>query len=76
MPSRLSREDKMNLYKVMLYEVYERGQNLCQYGEMGDCFFIILEGKVGIRVPMNVVREENCSWDLYNFLLYEFENIR
>lgn len=73
---RLTRDDKMKMYKVMLYKVFERGEILCQYGETGDRFFIILEGMVGVRVPMNVERNENCTWDIYKFVLKEFKNIR
>ena len=50
--SSLTAEDKLKLYKTMLCKVYKRGEKLCSYDEQGDCFFIILEGMVGVRVPM------------------------
>ena len=73
---RLTREDKMKMYEVLLYKVFQKGDNLCQYGEMGDRFFIILEGMVGIRVPLNIERGENSTWDIFKFVLKQYKNIR
>lgn len=49
--NKLSREDKMNMYEVMQYKMFKKGQDLCKFGRWGNCFFIILEGKVGVRGP-------------------------
>ena len=66
---RLSLSDKMKMYKVMQYRVFNKGDNLCEFGEKGDSFHIILEGTVGIRVPMTIERGVNSTWDIYQFLV-------
>ena len=66
----------MKMYEVLQYKVFKKGDNLCQYGELGDRFFIILEGMVGIRVPMNIERGENSTWDIFQFVLQQCKNIR
>ena len=43
---------------------------------MGDCFYIILDGIVGVRVPMKVEKDMNCAWDIYNYVLKDYKNIR
>ena len=60
----------------MIYKVHQKGANLCVYGEKGDRFFIILEGKVGIRVPLTMEKEMNSTWDVYNYVLKQNEHIR
>ena len=72
----LTREDKMKMYRVMIYKVHEKGTNLCVYGEKGDRFFIILEGKVGIRVPLTMEKEMDTTWDVFNYVLKQNEHIR
>ena len=72
----LTREDKMKMYEVMLYKVYNKGDALCVYGSYGDRFFIILEGNVGIRVPNFVEMEFNCTWDLLKYVIRNYDTIR
>ena len=72
----LTREDKMKMYRVMIYKVHQKGTNLCVYGEKGDRFFIILEGKVGIRVPLTMEKEMDSTWDVFNYVLKQNEHIR
>ena len=52
-----------------MYKVHQKGANLCVYGEKGDRFFIILEGKVGIRVPLTMEKEMDTTWDVFNYVL-------
>ena len=72
----LTREDKMKMYEVFLYKVYSKGDNLCTFGSYGDRFFIILEGWVGIRVPNLIEFEVNSTWDVFKYLVQEYDIIR
>lgn len=42
----------------------------------GDRFFVILDGIVGIRVPNLVEPAFNSTWDLFNYVLKNFDTIR
>ena len=72
----LIREDKMKMFEVMQYKVYNKGDNLCVYMSYGDRFFVILDGIVGIRVPNLIEPAFNCTWDLFNYVLNNFDTIR
>ena len=47
----LTEDDKMKIYECLQYRVFKRGETMCKFGEVGDRFFIILKGQVGILVP-------------------------
>lgn len=68
--------DKMEMYKVMLYRVHKQGKNLTELGKFGDRFFIILEGLVGVRVPTVHEGSYNSTWDVFKFVLREMPYIR
>lgn len=72
----LTREDKMKMYEVMLYKIFKKGDVLCKFGDWGDRFFIILEGTVGIRVPMNIDTTYNCTWDIFLYVLKNLKHVR
>ena len=55
----------MNLYEVMKYRMFKKGDVLCRYKDIGDRFFIILEGEVEVRIPMDKFLAYNCTWDVY-----------
>jgi hypothetical protein len=42
---------------------------LCKYGEMGDTFFIILQGEVGVQVPTNFQGDFDTYLDVANFIV-------
>ena len=46
--SRLSYDDAMKLYQVMMYKVFRQGEKMCEYNAYGDRFYIILEGAVSV----------------------------
>ena len=73
---RLTLREKTKMYEVMQYKLFEKGANLCNFGEKGDSFFIILEGTVGIRVPMMIERGINSTWDIYKYIIKKFKIIR
>ena len=44
------------IYEVLELKYYEKDDILCKFGEMGDSFFIILEGEVAVKVPTQFER--------------------
>ena len=72
----LSREDKLRLYEVMIYKVYGMGEILCEYGTQGDRFYIILEGEVGVRIPNQLNLSFDSTWEVFCYVLKEYECIR
>ena len=66
----------MKMFEVMQYKVYNKGENLCVYQAYGDRFFVILEGIVGIRVPNLIEPSFNSTWDIFNYVLNNFDIIR
>ena len=53
------------MYEFMSYKVFPKGEVLCEYGTYGDRFFIILQGKVGIRLPTEINMQMNSTWDIF-----------
>ncbi len=40
---------------MQIHECGKRGETICKYGEIGDRFFVVLKGFVGVKVPTDVV---------------------
>ena len=62
----------MKIYECLQYRVYKKGETLCKYGDIGDRFFIILKGQVGILVPQIVETDFNSTWDVFVYVLNKF----
>ena len=60
----------------MMYKVYGQGEILCEYGTQGDRFYIILEGEVGVRIPNQLNLTFDSTWDVFCYVLKEYECIR
>ena len=73
---RLSREDSLKCYKALIYRKVAPGENICEFGEIGDRFYIILEGDVSILRPREVVHHHDTYWDVWNDVLRKHEKIR
>lgn len=58
-----------------MLKAFKKGVKLCHFGEMGDRFFIILEGHVGVRVPNWHEKSYNCVWDVLQYVIQEYDNI-
>jgi len=39
---------------MQLQECVKRGEVVCGYGEIGDRFYVVLRGTVGIKVPTEI----------------------
>ena len=51
---RLSEQDSMKCYRALHYQKYKPGENICEFGAVGDRFYIILEGQVRILIPQEL----------------------
>ena len=74
--SKLSYDDAMKLYQVMMYKVFRQGENMCEYNAYGDRFYIILEGAVSVLQPKEVDMHFNLLWDLYKFVIQVYDRVR
>ena len=63
------------IFEVLELKLFDENQVLCKYGEMGDTFFIILSGEVGIQVPTNYEGEFDTYLDLAQFMAKNYERI-
>ena len=72
----LSKADKMKMYENLMIETHPKGKVLCEYNAYGDRFYIVLDGDVGVRVPLDVEKDLNSTWEVFQFVLNDHENIR
>ena len=59
------------LYGMMMVKMYSQRAILCKYGEMGDCFYIILKGLVNVLTPQAFSKVFMSYFDLFKFLIEE-----
>ncbi|CDW85210.1 UNKNOWN [Stylonychia lemnae] len=69
----LSKEKGQNnlfsLFKGMNLEFYDPNEIVFNYGEQGDCFYIIIQGQVGIKIPTEVSLEFGNYYETYTYLM-------
>ena len=41
------------MYMSLELEEFNEQEIICNYGDYGDKFYIILQGQLGVRVPVN-----------------------
>lgn len=66
-------EKLYNLVNVLNIEHFSAKQNIISYGEEGDKFYIVLEGKVGVYKP-KFVEKEMTYIEFYLYLNSLFDN--
>lgn len=66
-------EKLYNLVNVLNIEHFSANQNIISYGEEGDKFYIVLEGKVGVYKP-KFVEKEMTHIEFYLYLNSLFDN--
>jgi len=50
--------DTFKVYKcIKLYESTKKGEVIFRYGEIGDTFYVVLKGSVGVKVPTDVASD-------------------
>lgn len=64
------------IYEVLELKYSSQGTVLCKFGEMGQTFFVILNGEVGIMVPTPFEEQFDTYLDLLNVLLLDYSLIR
>ena len=65
----------MKIYEVLELKQYSLGTVLCKYGDMGDTFFIILDGDVGVKVPTAFEQNFSNYLGVVNFLVQKYFDI-
>ena len=63
------------IYRKMKMKLYASQTVLCKYGELGDQFFIVLKGTVGILIPENFSEGFDSYFDLCLYIVREFTYI-
>lgn len=68
---------KSTLFKSMKHKYFEERETIFKFGDFGDQFFIIIEGKVGVRVPQTI-KQSFTRHELFKFILsnHEFIDLR
>jgi hypothetical protein len=47
--------EMLKVYKcIKLQESHKKGEVICRFGEIGDTFYVVLRGIVGVKVPTDV----------------------
>ena len=63
---------KSTLYRSMKYKYFGERETIFKFGDYGDQFYIILEGKVSVRVP-KVVKLSFTRHELFKYILSNYE---
>ena len=71
-----NRKEMFKLYKLLKIKMFDRKSILCTFGEMGDRFFIILKGTVGVLVPRQVDEVIFSMFELYTFIINRVDSIK
>ncbi|KAL4432939.1 hypothetical protein ABPG74_014453 [Tetrahymena malaccensis] len=50
-----------NVFKVMKYETFQKGDKIFQIGDKGDKFYIILSGKVKVTIPKKQIQDAQAN---------------
>lgn len=69
--------DTFRVYKCMeLEECQKKGEVIFKYGEIGDKFYVILRGSVGIKVPTEVSSVTPCNnyLDILKFIITHLQS--
>lgn len=65
----LGEADTLNLIRNFRHRNYKIGENIINYGDYIDQFYIILKGKVKIMVPNKEIKNWQIKWQLRKTLL-------
>lgn len=61
----LTLEQKMSCYEALMYKIYDKDFVLCEMGERGDRFYIIIKGEVAVYQPTEVDEAFNTTWEMF-----------
>ncbi len=58
---------------MQLQECQKKGEIICKYGEIGDRFYVVLKGSVGVKVPTDVTEDTlETQYDVIKFVAQYF----
>ena len=66
----------MKMYEVIMYKTFSKQEKMCEYGQIGDRFFIILQGEVSVQQPKEDTKYFNTLWDLFCYAIKIHERVR
>ena len=58
---RLTNEEFLDLAIVLTFMQVKGAENVLEYGEKGDEFFIIIQGVVSVKVPNNSIKDHQMK---------------
>ena len=74
----LHEKGQQNFTKILRsvnLEFFKRSATVCNYGEQGEKFYIVLMGRAGVKVPTEVKVQCKNYLDILKFLLKQKQNI-
>ena len=73
----LEEQTFLSIFKNLALHEVGKGENVFNYGDEGNLFYIIIEGKVTIHIPApEELTQDKCSPEgLITFLIENYENI-
>ncbi|TNV85143.1 hypothetical protein FGO68_gene17329 [Halteria grandinella] len=68
--------DTFRVYRCLeLLECQKRGEIICKYGEIGDKFYVVLRGGVGVKVPTEVGTSKCENYlDVLKFIIQHMQS--
>lgn len=63
------------MYKSIELEHFPASKNICNYGEIGDKFYIVLKGAVGVKVPTEVGFSCKTYLEIMRYVLGNYDSI-
>ena len=67
--------DVFRVYKCIELEHFPQTKIICRYGEIGDKFYIVLKGSVGVKVPTEVSFGCKTYMEIMRYVLGNYESI-
>ena len=66
------------MYRKLRYRTYEANETVFEYGDVGELFYIIMEGEVIIKVPSpGMLEGERATAEnfLLHYLICDFDSV-
>lgn len=63
---------KQRLYQAMQYRYFNQNDTIFNFGDIGDQFYIILKGKVSVRIP----KQQSLNLTRYEFFKFILKNLQ
>eukprot|EP00347_Sterkiella_histriomuscorum_P008670 403344207 len=73
--SEKGQNDLFKIYKCIQLEFFKKDEIICDYGEKGEKFYIVIMGSVGVRVPTEVKTTCKNYYEIMRYILKQDVNI-